>query len=143
MTRDKESFSELEEKYLKMHIEMRDDGKYSVTDVDTITFQRKHAAPLTLKNVMHVPRLTKNLVSISMLEDRDYDVIFSKGKVFLRHIATGQVKKIGIRVQNLYKIEVEDCATLSSKEKKMLSRDVSELWHRRLGHLHHGALKIL
>eukprot|EP00253_Pinus_taeda_P029200 PITA_29200 len=73
MTGDKELFSELEEKYLKMHIEMGDDGKI-------ITFQREHAAPLTLKNVMHVTRLTKNLVSIIMLEDRGYDVMFSKGK---------------------------------------------------------------
>jgi len=45
---------------------------------------------------MYVPRLMKNLVSISMLEDGGYDVIFSKGKAFLRHIAMGQVKKIGI-----------------------------------------------
>ena len=70
MTGNKELFSELEEKYLKMHIEMGDDDKYSVTGVGNITFQMEHAAPLTLKNVMHVPRLTKNLVSIAMLEDR-------------------------------------------------------------------------
>ena len=95
--------------------------KYSITGVGIITFEREHAAPLTLNNVMHVPVLTKNLVSVAMLEDRGYDVIFSKGKAFLRHIAMGQVKKIGIRVQNLYKIEVEDCAALSSKVEKMLS----------------------
>ena len=79
---------------------------------------------------MHVLRLMKNLVFIAMLEDRGYDVIFLKGKAFLRHIATGQVKKIGIQVQNLYKIEVEDFAALSSKVEKMLSRDVDELWHK-------------
>eukprot|EP00253_Pinus_taeda_P020075 PITA_20075 len=89
---DKELFNYLEEKYLQMHIEMGDDGKYSVTGLGTITFTREYGAPLTLKNVMYVPRLNKNMVSISMLEDRGYDVIFSKGKVFLRHIATGQKK---------------------------------------------------
>lgn len=121
MNGDKELFSELEEKDLKMHIEMGDDGKYSFTGVGTITFQREHATPLTLKNVMHVIELTKNLVSIAMIENRDYDVIFSKGNVFLRQIATSQVKKIGILVQNLYKMEVEDCVALSSKAEKMLS----------------------
>jgi len=45
---------------------------------------------------MYMPGLKNNLVSISMLEDSGYDVIFSKGKVFFRHIATSQVKKIGI-----------------------------------------------
>ena len=64
----------------------------------TITFQRDYAAPLTLKNVMHVPGLMKNLVSVSMFENRGYDVIFSKEKVFLQHISMGQVKKIGIQV---------------------------------------------
>jgi hypothetical protein len=42
---------------------------------------------------MYVPGLKKNLVSVSMLEDRGYDVIFSKGKAFLHHIASGQVKQ--------------------------------------------------
>ena len=39
MTGDKELFSELEEKDLKMHIEMGDDGKYNVTGLGTITFR--------------------------------------------------------------------------------------------------------
>ena len=90
-----------------------------------------------------MPGLKKNLVSVVMLEDKGYDVVFSKGKVFLRHIATGQTKKIGIRVKNLYKIEVDDCATLSTKVELVQSQDIGKLWHRRLGHLHHGALKIM
>jgi len=36
-----------------------------------------------------------------MLEDKGYDVFFSKGKAFLRHIAMGQIKRIGIWVKNL------------------------------------------
>jgi hypothetical protein len=56
---------------------------------------------------MHVPGLKKNLVSVAMLEDRGYDVVFSDGKYFLRHKAMGQVKKIGIRVKNLYMLEVD------------------------------------
>jgi hypothetical protein len=55
----------------------------------------------------------------------------------------GQVKKIGIRVKNLYMLEVDGCASMMGKAKKMVSRDEGELWHRLLGHLHHGALKIM
>eukprot|EP00253_Pinus_taeda_P025428 PITA_25428 len=94
---------------------MGDGRRYSATGLGTITFQREHGAPLTLKDVMYVPMLKKKLVSVSMLEDRGYDVIFSKGKTFLRHIATGQVNKIGILVNNIYKLEVEDCVSLSMK----------------------------
>ena len=96
-----------------------------------------------MTDVMYVLVLKKNLVSVAMLEDKGYDVVFSKGKAFLRHISTGQTKRIGIRVKNLYKLEVDDCATLSMKAELVQSQDIGELWHRRLGHLHHGDLKIM
>ena len=32
---------------------------------------------------------------------------------------------------------------MAGKEEGVLSRDEGELWHRRLGHIHHGALNIL
>jgi hypothetical protein len=114
-----------------------------VTRIGTITFQRESGKPFQLKDVMHVPGLKKNLVLVTMLEDRGYDVVFSDGKSFLRHKTTGQVKKIGIRVKNIYKIEVDGCVVVMGKEEKFVSRDEGELWHRRLGHLHHGALKIM
>ena len=78
-----------------------------------------------------------------MLEDRGYDVVFNEGKAFLRHKATGKSKNIGIPVKNLYKIDVDGCATLMGKENKVLSQDEGDLWQRRLGHLHHGALKVM
>eukprot|EP00253_Pinus_taeda_P013598 PITA_13598 len=121
MTSNKELFSNLEEKDLQMHIKMDDDGRYSATGIDTVIFQREFGSPLTLRDVMYVPSLKKNLVFVSMLEDRGYDVIFSKGKVFLHHIATRQVKRIGVRVKNLYKLEVEGCIALSPKAEKLLA----------------------
>ena len=96
MTDNKSLFSTLEEKDLNMCIEMGDDGKHSVSGVGMVALQWKNGAPLTLTDVKYVPRLKKNLVSVTVLEDKGYDVVFSKGKVFLRHIATGQTKRIGI-----------------------------------------------
>lgn len=68
-----------------------------------------------MTDVKYVPGLKKNLVSVTILEDKGYDVVLSKGKAFLRHIAMGQTKRIGIRLKNLYKLEVDDCVALSSK----------------------------
>ena len=96
-----------------------------------------------LKDVMHVPGLKKNLVLVAMLEERGYDIAFSDGKSFLRHKTMGKTKKILIRVKNLYKLEVDGCAAMVGKAEEVVSRDEGELWHRRLGHLHHGTLKIL
>eukprot|EP00253_Pinus_taeda_P033619 PITA_33619 len=98
MTNDKSLFSTLEEKDLQILIEMGNEEKYIVSSVGTIVFQREHGACITLTNVKYVPRLKKNLVSIVMLEEKGYDVVFSKGKVFLRHITMRQVKQIGSQV---------------------------------------------
>ena len=108
MTGDKSLFNTLEEEDLEILIAMGNDEKYSVSGVGTVIFQRDHGAHLTLTNVKYVPRLKRNLVSIAMLEDRGYGVVFSKGRVFLRHIITRQVKQIGLRVKNLYALEVQD-----------------------------------
>ena len=83
MTGDKELFSDMEEKDLQMHTEMGDDGRYSVTGIGTITFDKKSGKPFLLKYVMYVPGLKKNFVLVTMLEDKGYDVVFSDGKAFL------------------------------------------------------------
>ena len=126
-----------------MHIKMGYDERYSATDIGIVKFQRDSGTPLTLKYVMYVPGLEKSLVSVAMLEDHGYDAIFSEGKAFLHHKPTGHVKKIGVQVKNLYKLDVEDCVALSTKEEKVESRDIDQLWHKRLCHLHLGALKIM
>ena len=78
-----------------MHIEMGVDGWYIVTGISKVTIQRQSSKAFLLKYVIHVPRLKKNLVSVAMLEDRGYDVVFSDGKDFLQHKTTGQGKKSG------------------------------------------------
>lgn len=91
---------------------------YSATDISIVTFQREFVSPFKLTDVMYVPGLTMNLVSIIVLEDRGYNVIFRKGKVFLKDITTGQVKQIGVQFKNLYALEVQyTCNSLRGKEK--------------------------
>ena len=142
MTEDKDLFSDLDEKDLGVHIEMGDDGRYSETNIGTISFERESSKPFILKDVMHVPGLKKNLISVVMLEDKGYDVVFSEGKAFLHSKATCETWRIG-KVKNLYQLQVDGCAAMAGKAEGVVSWDEGELWHKRLGHLHHGALKIL
>ena len=44
---------------------------------------RESGKLILLQDVVHVPGLKKNLISVAMLEDKGYDVVFSEGKVFL------------------------------------------------------------
>ena len=54
-----------------------------MTYIGTITFERESGKPFLFEVVMHVPGLKKNLVSVAMLEDKGYDVVFNDGKAFL------------------------------------------------------------
>ena len=47
-----------------------------------------------MKNVMYVLGLKKNLIFVAILEDKGYDVVFSRGKYFLKHVATRQANKL-------------------------------------------------
>ena len=67
MTGNKDFFSDLEEKYLQMHIEMGDDGRCSAIGIGTVTFQRDSGSPLRLKDVMSVPGLKKNIIFVAVL----------------------------------------------------------------------------
>eukprot|EP00253_Pinus_taeda_P030542 PITA_30542 len=86
MTGDRDLFSDLDEKDLGVHIKMGDDGRYIATGIGTISFERESIKPFILKEVMHVPGLKKNLISMAMLEDKGYDVVFSEAKAFLRNV---------------------------------------------------------
>jgi len=53
------------------------------------------------------------------------------------------VKNIEFHVKITYKLDVEDIVALSTKAEKIQSCDVSEFWHKGLGHLHHGTMNIM
>lgn len=139
MTRNKEYFSQLKENDMQLHIELGDDGSYLTKGMGIVSFESKSSNSIHLKDVLYVPSLKKNLVFVSTPEDKGYDVIFSKGKPYLKHLASGAMKQIGVRVKNLYKLQVETEVAL----RRVHGRDMGELWHKCMGHLHHGALKIL
>ncbi len=85
----KEYFNNLKKNDLQMHIEHVDDGRYSTKGIHTITFKIESSSHIHLKGVMYVPRLKENLIFVAVLEDRGYDIVFSKGKYFMKHVATG------------------------------------------------------
>ena len=46
-------------------------------------------------------------------------------------------------MKNIYKLDVDGCIELMGKADKVVSWDEGELWHKRLGHIHHGSLKVM
>ena len=86
MTRNK-FFNNLDCKDLKLPIDLGDDGRYSIKGISTVTFKRGSGSHLHLNNLMYVSSLNKNIDYVAVLEDKGYDVVFSRGKAYLKHVS--------------------------------------------------------
>jgi hypothetical protein len=106
MTRCKEFFTRLQEGGVNMVIELRDDRCYKAQGVDTVSFQRESGKPLWFADVLYVLGLKKNLISISTLEDKGYEVKFHNGRLFVRPIGSSDKmdRIIWIREEKEYKL---------------------------------------
>jgi hypothetical protein len=98
---------------------------------------------MTLTEVLYVPGLKKNLVSVSTIEEKGYEVLFRDGQMLLfpRGSSITLAKVIGTRHERLYKFLFQPVRALINSTSS--SGDLCEIWHRRMAHLHHGALRVL
>ena len=89
--------------------------------------------------MLYVPGLTKNLISVSTLEDKGYQVKFHDHRVYIRPKGSDRSldQVIGKRSEKVYRLHFDPTKALVNSN----SSSQGELWHRRMAHLHHGALK--
>eukprot|EP00253_Pinus_taeda_P009762 PITA_09762 len=113
MTGVREYFLELSEDDTDMEVVLGDDSMVRAVGVGTLTFDWGPKPPLKVSDVVYVPRMKKNLISVSTLEDRGYDVLFSRGN------------------------------TRGRIDNRSSSSELCEIWHRKMGHMYHGALSTL
>ena len=83
MTGQKKFFRDLQEGGTGIHVELGDDAQYSAQGVGTVSFQRESGKSLSFVDVLYGPALTKNLISVSTLEDKGYQVKFRDHRVYI------------------------------------------------------------
>jgi hypothetical protein len=97
-------------------------------------------ARLHVNEVLYVPGFKKNLLSVATLEDKGYWVIFKDRKALLwakgSHLST--TESIATRRGGLYVVIGQSVHALAHD-----ATSSSELWYKRLGHLHYKALPYL
>jgi hypothetical protein len=126
-----------------VEVVLGDDWEVKVVGSGTISFQRESLPPMTLKEVLYVLGLKKNLVSVSTIEEKGYEVLFRDGQVLLfpRGSSITSAKVIGTRHERLYKFLFPPMRALIHTTSS--NSDLCELWHRRMEHFHHGDLRVL
>jgi hypothetical protein len=140
MTGVREHFTDLRDPEVKMEIALGDDTIVRVVGRGTVTFQRDTMPPISFRDVLYVPGLKKNLISVSTLQDRGLEVSFRGTEVLIHpkgsRLTSGQV--IGVRDGKLYRLFFQPLHALAASSDN--NSQLCELWHRRMAHLHHGAL---
>ena len=138
MTGYQELLSDLAKRESHQKVILGDNARYAVRGAGATSFQLKFGKTLKMKEVLHVPGMTSNLVAVLALEDEGYDVIFSRGRVYIQKHGSSERIEIGIRDGGLYR--------LTAKLLKALVHDTIspiELLHKSLAHLHYRALPTL
>ena len=70
----------------------------------TVTLQISQSQVLCLQYLLYVPDLKKNLVFISTIEDKGFEVAFVDGKVHIWKKNFKETLTIGFRVDTLYQV---------------------------------------
>jgi hypothetical protein len=141
MTGHKHYFNSLSEKEFGFEILLGDDYAYHPKGFETIKFEWESSKPLHLSGVLYVPELKKNLVSVSALEEKGYQVSFKDRRAYIkpRGLSEGFEQVIGVRKDKLYKLQFDSHYALANNN----NIGDCELWHMLVAHLGHGALRIL
>lgn len=94
----------------------------------------------TLNEVMYVPDLTVNLLSVNAITENEGEIKFTKNNVVIKH-KNKEVLRGDKQENGLYEIAL----SLSEENKSLITRKTSRIenWHKILGHLSHDRMKQL
>lgn len=140
MTGDSKQLHTLSKEQSSHAVELRNNKSYVVKGPGSTSLRLDNGAKLNLNNILYVPGLKKNLLSISCLEDKGDRIAFVDGK-FLAWGKDSSIDKasvIGIREGSLYRVITPSPQALVHMEIKPI-----ELRHRRYGHLHYKVIPSL
>jgi len=137
MMGQKRTLSKLEERSSPQKVSLGDDYQYPIKGVGEASYKLESGNPLKMKDVLYVPGLKKNLLSISALDKKGFRVAFIDGQVLMwpkgKNIEDSII--IGEEEGGLYKLKGHSETAFVHE-----STDPSELWHRRLAHINYKAL---
>jgi len=100
--------------------------KYPVKGVGNVSLKLNQGKMIHLQDVLYVPDLKKNLVSISAMEDKGYKVTFSDGKVRIWKNDIKDAFTLGFRVDLLYQVGGSPLGVMSYDTSQALIENQTE-----------------
>src|SRR5882757_6858658 len=135
----KESFEKLSEHNSPHKVKLGDDYQYPIKGSGESSYKLDSGKYIKMKDVLFVPGIKKNLLSIFALDAKGMRVAFVDGQVLMwpKGNTFDDAIVIGEQEGGLYKLkgQPEQALVHDSVER-------NELWHRRLAHVHYRALPL-
>jgi hypothetical protein len=129
MTGFKQNLANYRDKKFNVKVELGDDGTHDIKGFGSASFQLQSGNVFQIDEIIYVPGLKKNLISVVVLESKGYSIAFTKEKA-LMWPSNGDLSSamtIGTRESGLYKIT---CQAVQALAHEMINP--CELWHKRL-----------
>lgn len=131
---EKNLFSSLNQRTQKVYMASGDN--INAEGIGHVTLRSNNNINITLRNVLYVPQLSSNFLSVSKIIENGNSVRFADNKAFVN---TKESKLIFVAnlQDGIYstKMMPDDEMVLSARQE-----DASIMWHRRFGHLNMGDL---
>ena len=117
-----------------------DDSQYPIKRLGEASYKLDSGKPMKMKDVLYVPGLKKNLLSISSLDKKGFRVAFVDGKFLMwtKAKTIDDVVEIGVEEGGLYNLKGHADLALETS-----TINPCELWYRRLAHIHYKSLPIV
>ena len=121
------------------YIETGDDTTHPIRHIGDVPF-RKEGEKTCIKNVLHVPTITKSLVSVGQIVEQGMQVRFNNEGCFIEK--DGRLIAKGRRDGRLFILDSNEVK--SAMYAKGLETETSiELWHKRIGHINLQRLRAM
>jgi hypothetical protein len=120
-----------------------------VEAVGTLPLLLHGGSTLYLNNVLYVPSLRRNLISVASLEDDGYECLFRNNKCTIKFddVIIGLAPCRGmLYMLSLNDFPVMNVCDVTNKRRRITTSDnetSSKLWHCRLGHISRGRMERL
>jgi hypothetical protein len=146
ITSNKEWFIEYENFTNENFVYIGDDSKCQIEGIGTIPIILNNRKYKEIQNVLHVPRLAKNLLSVHLFRKAGYHILFAnditfndkEGKIITNIEEYNDLFKLGTTPINVCNVANH---LYSNKETTQSSEKTKKLWHARLGHIGYKKMK--
>ena len=139
MTSHKEWFCELREPERPGYVETGEDTMHLIQHIGNVPFSEK-GNQTYIKNVLHVPTITKNLVSVGQMVEQGMQVQFNQEGSFIGK--EGRIIVRGRREGMMFILDSHEIKSAMFAKSTKADSDI-ELWHKRIGHINLNKLKAM